>query len=351
MPMDNCRSTSRLGHLLVVALVLSLATPSLAAATSLTARQKATVGRIDALQRRITDLEDTSRAVATHLEVSRTRLASLRVSLDNAEQAYERQQSAFDQRLVDIYKNGSGFTIALLTEADDFNEFWVRMRLLATIADADQRTLVNLRDQKITVAQAKEHMEEIESEQSQLLILQKSQAVQHKKDLALQRRLLKRISARIRVLVAARQRALAAARRAALRPNKGIGKTIRSILATVDQYPGVSFLTAYDNPRRYTAAGAKQTGIASWYGGNDGFNGRPTASGEMFNDLDFTAAHRTLPFGTYLAVRYQSKAVIVRITDRGPFIAGRVLDLSRRAAYELGISGLGTVETEVVSPK
>lgn len=317
----------------------------------LSSRQEAMVSRISALGTRIMNVQDTSRAIAVRLAVSQVQLANLDRSLDNAETAYEHQRIAFDARLVEIYKNGSGFDFALLSNAENLNQFVVRMRLLLTIADADQRTLTGLRDQKITVAQARDRMAEIKTHQAQLLQLQRSQLAQLRADLALQKRLLSRVSKKLKSVIAAEQKALELARRSAVRANKGLNKPIPGIWVTVDGYPGMRFRTAYDNPHAYRKTGVRQNGEASWYGGNDGFNGQPTASGEMYNDNDFTAAHRTLPFGTYLAVRYGGRGVIVRITDRGPFVAGRFLDLSKRAAWELGFDGVADVETEIVSPK
>jgi rare lipoprotein A len=95
--------------------------------------------------------------------------------------------------------------------------------------------------------------------------------------------------------------------------------------------------------------GVKQMrGIASWYG--PGFHGRQTANGERFNQNDMTAAHRTLPFGTKVRVTNANtgNSVIVRINDRGPFVGGRVIDLSAAAARALGISGIGQVNIEVL---
>ena len=80
-------------------------------------------------------------------------------------------------------------------------------------------------------------------------------------------------------------------------------------------------------------------GLASWYGKR--FAGRKTASGERFDPTALTAAHRTLPFGTLVRVRYRGKSVVVRINDRGPFHRNRVIDLSRRAAKILGLWGQG----------
>ena len=83
------------------------------------------------------------------------------------------------------------------------------------------------------------------------------------------------------------------------------------------------------------------TGVASWYG--PGFQGRRTASGERFNMHKFTCAHKSLPFGTELEVTHLSngKSVAVRVNDRGPFVRGRVLDLSYAAAQKIGLVGSG----------
>lgn len=82
-------------------------------------------------------------------------------------------------------------------------------------------------------------------------------------------------------------------------------------------------------------------GVASWYG--PGFQGRLTANGERFDMNELTAAHKTLPFGTHVQVKSNrtGKAVVVRINDRGPFVGGRIIDLSRAAAQQLGIVAHG----------
>ncbi len=86
-------------------------------------------------------------------------------------------------------------------------------------------------------------------------------------------------------------------------------------------------------------------GLASWYG--EPFHGRRTASGEVYDMHELTAAHKTLPFGTRVRVRHArtGKEVTVRINDRGPHVPGRIIDLSRAAASALGIvqGGVGRV--------
>src|SRR5690606_26117103 len=77
-------------------------------------------------------------------------------------------------------------------------------------------------------------------------------------------------------------------------------------------------------------------GVASWYG--PGFHGRKTANGEIYDQNEFTAAHRTLPFNTLVRVENlrNGRSVIVRINDRGPFVDDRIIDLSHKAARNLG---------------
>ena len=87
-----------------------------------------------------------------------------------------------------------------------------------------------------------------------------------------------------------------------------------------------------------------EEGVASWYGGDDGFEGKPTASGEIYDSSLLTAAHRELPLGSVVEVRGvdNGKSVRVRINDRGPFVKGRIIDLSRAAASRLDLIGPGT---------
>jgi rare lipoprotein A len=93
----------------------------------------------------------------------------------------------------------------------------------------------------------------------------------------------------------------------------------------------------------------QQEGIASWYGAE--FDGRPTASGEIFDASQLTAAHPSLPFGTMLVItnRHNDKKVTVRVNDRGPFVAARIIDVSRAAAEQLDMIVTGTAPVLVES--
>jgi rare lipoprotein A len=96
-----------------------------------------------------------------------------------------------------------------------------------------------------------------------------------------------------------------------------------------------------------------QIGTASWYG--EDFDGKPTASGEPYDMYDMTAAHLTLPLGSYVRVTNlrNGKAVVVRVNDRGPIVSGRIIDLSYGAASALGYDkrGLQRVRLDLVKPR
>ena len=94
----------------------------------------------------------------------------------------------------------------------------------------------------------------------------------------------------------------------------------------------------------------KDTGGASWYGRK--FHGKPTASGELYDMFAMTAAHKTMPIPSYARVRnpVNGREVVVRINDRGPFVDGRVIDLSYTAALKLGVlNGVATVEVRRIT--
>jgi len=105
------------------------------------------------------------------------------------------------------------------------------------------------------------------------------------------------------------------------------------------------------NPTTADTSGYYQTGIASWYGAE--YQGKATASGEAFDRKAMTAAHKVLPFDTWVQVYNleNGRKVRVRINDRGPFVEDRIIDLSEKAADELGmkIAGLAQVGIEIVS--
>lgn len=111
-----------------------------------------------------------------------------------------------------------------------------------------------------------------------------------------------------------------------------------------------SFLTAGFFLANAPIANATKV-VASWYDcakPGECSKSKRTANGERFNPNALTAAHRSLPFGTRVKVTYKGKSVIVRINDRGPFIKGRHIDLSRAAARKIGCKGVCVVTIKVL---
>lgn len=125
-----------------------------------------------------------------------------------------------------------------------------------------------------------------------------------------------------------------------------------------DAEPRQEYKSCLGNPAFYDELGVRyrvletsrdyvQRGIASWYG--DPFHGRTTSAGETYDMYAMTAAHNTLPLPTYVRVTDldTGNRVVVRVNDRGPFVEGRVIDLSYSAAVRLGIAERGTARVEV----
>ena len=96
-----------------------------------------------------------------------------------------------------------------------------------------------------------------------------------------------------------------------------------------------------------SVASGTETGMASYYA--ESYNGKKTANGEIFNSSEMTAAHKKLPFGTRVKVTNLSngKSVKVRVNDRGPFIAGRIIDLTRAAAAKIDMVNKGVVKVTI----
>ena len=126
--------------------------------------------------------------------------------------------------------------------------------------------------------------------------------------------------------------------------------TARTFLTIV--VAGASLMTASCGGKKVKAAkppriGSTETGIASWYG--HPYHGRQAANGETYDMEKMTAAHRTMPFNTWVRVHNLSndRTVDVRIQDRGPFVDGRIIDLSRAAARHIDMIGPGTVKVKL----
>ena len=118
-------------------------------------------------------------------------------------------------------------------------------------------------------------------------------------------------------------------------------------LVKLDRFKGYIIKGKTYHPMKIVKVGYKQDGVASWYG--PGFHGRKTASGEVYDMNEMTAAHSELPLNTLLKVTNLNnrRQVIVRVNDRGPFVGDRVIDMSFAAAQDLGMVTPGTVPVKL----
>ena len=134
-----------------------------------------------------------------------------------------------------------------------------------------------------------------------------------------------------------------------------IASKLRNLLIESTPIAKTPITTPPPSPQAAVGSVIRSTlqGIASWYG--PGFHGRRSANGERYNQNALTAAHRSLPFGTQVQVTNlnNSRSVVVRINDRGPFIRGRVIDLSAAAARTIGITqtGVAPVRIDLLDPQ
>ncbi|MBW6468090.1 MAG: septal ring lytic transglycosylase RlpA family protein [Coriobacteriia bacterium] len=218
--------------------------------------------------------------------------------------------------------------------------------MLARIAQRDRRSYL---DANVAAAEAQfqaAYLDDLKAQDVALRQLQRITLAELDEALAEQRTLVERLTEEALRELEARRAVIAQTRKEWRESSVPLDDVVQFVPAVVEPYEGVTYLASEHHPRRYRTLGQTTTAYCSWYGNE--FHGRLTACGQVYNQNDFTCASRTLPFGTRLALTRGDRRIIVVVTDRGPFIAGRDLDLSRAAARALGFSGLATVEVEFV---
>ncbi|MFA5843534.1 MAG: septal ring lytic transglycosylase RlpA family protein [Coriobacteriia bacterium] len=310
-----------------------------------TASDPETMRAVD-LQHEIEDLEGESVAIDERVAVTSLRIYEQQVLVDAARSALDAARAEYDSRLVQIYKTGAADPLLVLLGAssiadlvsrasvftrlaDVYREAFGRARLAAAEADFEARILDDLRAQDVALRDIKDRR------------LARSREL-----LEEQSRILARLDAASQAVVQRVRETGARTRREWRAGSVPLSAEIPMVAATVRPYLDRTYTVPSHRPRVYSSTGMRFTAVCSWYGNE--FNGRPTASGQIFNQNDLTCASRTLPFGTLLALSRAGHRIVVVVNDRGPFISGRDLDLSRGAARALGFSGVEAVEAEFV---
>ncbi|MRS12433.1 MAG: hypothetical protein EG823_05090 [Actinobacteria bacterium] len=308
----------------------------------------AATARAYELEAEITALDEDNRALAERIAVTAGRIAEQQALVDAAEIRLAEAQARYRKRLIEVYKRGSFDPFTLLLSSDTLSELISRAAILTRIAEEDARVVSDL---NVAAADARYQRTVLADMQAQDRSLKQAQDERLK---TLKRLLEEQDALVARLTVEAREallkaRTLTAETRQQWRASSiPIGTQIPRATATVDAHPDLEYVISGYMPRAYTSTGQTFTAVCSWYG--PGFNGRGSASGQIFNEDDLTCASRTLPFGTVLALTRGEHRIIVYVNDRGPYIEGRDLDLSKAAAAELGFSGVATVQAEIVVP-
>jgi len=222
-------------------------------------------------------------------------------------------------RLASLYKAGGHSPLRMaLIRGGSMGEVATTANIVAAVAKQDQQAIREYRD---VVNEERTLVRKLGRLRAQVRSTRSS--------IAKDRRVLRREIARLKALEE-RARALAAAA-----PPSPIATR-----AVSPQGVAAGLAGSASGP-----AGYVQTGVASMY--HDDFSGEETATGELYSPGAMTAAHPSLPLGTWVAVRGPGGSALVKINDRGPFVGGRIIDLSRAAADAVGLGGLATVTITV----
>jgi rare lipoprotein A (peptidoglycan hydrolase) len=285
-------------------------------------------------------------AIEERIAVTNLRIVAQQEILAEARSALVAAQDAYRTRMVGMYKSRVANPVNILFSSQSMSDFYSRILMLTRIAQRDRRAYL---DAVVAAAEAEfqaAYLDDLKAQDVALRQLQRIALDEFDAALTEQRTLVARLTEEALQELAAKRAVIAQTRQEWRDSSVPLDDVVEFVPVTVEPYEGVTYLASEHQPRRYRTLGQTGTAYCSWYGNE--FHGRLTACGQVYNQNDLTCASRTLPFGTRLALTRGDRRIIVVVTDRGPFIAGRDLDLSRAAAQALGFSGLATVHVEFV---
>jgi hypothetical protein len=269
--------------------------------------------------------------------------AYLRESAIQAEVA--RSRTLLNGRADAIYRAGPAAFLNVILGSEDPGDFLARQELVEHALSADVReaaVALEVREEASSLrGELERHRAELLARQQELTELRTIMEIRLAKALAEAEAAGERVQALVQ-----QQRALAQAALEEQRYTELI--EVDGALAKLLELLGPTGGRGCRIPPDLASTGQGFTGEASFYG--EEFAGDPTAIGHIFNPDLFTAAHRTLPLPSFLHVRYGERCATVLVNDRGPYVDGRILDLSEGAARYLGLPGVGIVQAEILAP-
>ncbi|MEA2453024.1 MAG: rare lipoprotein [Actinomycetota bacterium] len=259
----------------------------------------------------------------------------LETEIHDANAAVSAARDRYIDRAVEAYKTGQVTRLALILSADTLGELLTMAEATLNAGTIEGNALEELEAARTQVETAQARLDG--QKQSLLTAQTRAQALslQITDTIDVRKQRLADLIGQISTLEEqARQAALVSA----AAQNVDVGGELLKILQPAGP--------ANDIPKGFVSTGVTFEGIASWYG--PGFEGNPTASGQIFDSTLYTAASKELPLGTWLHVSHEGKGVVVLVNDRGPYVDDRILDLSHAAAEAIGIGGLGWVKATIL---
>lgn len=318
-------------------LAASLIQPSAIATdlNELRRQAQAVADEVSELERQRSTLADRAERLDARVTRVTAEIGVLESEIHDANAAVSEARERYIDRAIEAYKTGSVTRLALLLSADSLGE-------LMTMAEA---TLSAGEIEGEVVEELEAARTKVEAAQAQLDVRKQSLLVAQNQALVLTGQISDTLEARRAKLAAMTDQIAeleAQAREAALvsaaAQNIDVGAELLKILQPSGPSRGI--------PDGFASTGVTFEGIASWYG--PGFEGNPTASGQIFDPSLYTAASKELPLGTWLHVSHEGRGVVVLVNDRGPYVGDRILDLSHAAAQAIGITGLGWVKATIL---
>ncbi len=327
-----------LGTILACLVALSIVAPATATdLATVRVRAQEAADSVTALERRIAALERRQAQLTERIERASAELAGLELGLRTKVSSYEQAQEQLVSRAVELYKSGGTADVEVLLSTDSLGDVYEISQVQSKVAAADSALIQELEAHKV---QAELDIQQIDASKQAMMADQRRIAATRESiaaTLSERRAVLARLNQEIKDLEEQARRAAASAAAAS---NSTVAQALLDILSGSGPADGI--------PAGFATTGVSFEGLASWYG--PGFEGNPTANGDVFDPSLYTAASKELPLGSWLYIEHDGAGVVVYVNDRGPYVGERILDLSRAAAEVVGLTGpgVGWVRAEIL---
>ena len=283
-------------------------------------RLESEIAQLEAQMSKVTKDWVTVSAKLAELE---EKIVTCYMEIDRVEIEIEKSRDAINGLIRRMYVDGSISDFERLMSSEDLSDFITNYDHMARVVSSESRTLNEFRAKRNRLARYRDQVSDYKSEQAKLARSVNPDIVEAA--IAEKRNRLADLTSEI------------------------IALQLPVTLSTAPSNFSPTRVYSMPEDNGFVPTGQVFSGYSSWYGNE--FHGRPTASGERYDQYAFTCAHRTLPFGTWLRVTFRGRNVVVRVNDRGPFVKGRILDLSRGSAEAIGLTGVQWVDCEILVPK